>query len=192
MYRRGFSLVFHVHTVAVKSEVQKKAKGSCSNFMLCTAMPLLSASMHSITLTMTNSYMPLQGHKSDWLHHDICMHIVTGPFLFDGLQYQFYCYEGQMSIFVCISVYTVVKRVKPRFNFIVFICIFCQDIKQQFFCLSSILCLSCGGLTNDIYPSQIATFSVSPCVATRILCRGSLGTRLIIHTCVCLQHNFCC
>lgn len=83
--------------------------------MLCTAMALLSVSVHSTTLAMTNSYMPLQeGHNSDWSHHDICIHIVTRPFLFDGLQYQFYCYEGQMSIFVCISlyisVYTVVKR----------------------------------------------------------------------------------
>lgn len=106
--------------------------------MLCTAMALLPASVYSITLAMTNSYMPLQeGHKSDWSHHNICMHIVTRPFLFDGLQYQFYCYEDQMSIFLClslyISVYTVVKRVKPQFNFIDFICIFWSGHQKAIF-----------------------------------------------------------
>ena len=148
--------------------------------MLCTAMALLSASVHSTTLAMTNSYMPLQeGHKSDWSHHDICMHIVTGPFLFDGLQYQFYCYEGQMSIFLCLSLYISVYTVlllRGSNLIIVFICIFCQDIKQQFFCLSSILCLSCGGLASDIYPSQIATFPVSPCAATSTV-QGEPGNK---------------
>jgi len=77
------------------------------DFVLCTAMALLSASVHSTTLAMTNSYCHSK-KGTNLIGHTmiiICMHIMTRPFLFDGLQYQFYCYEVQMSICLLISVY---------------------------------------------------------------------------------------